>query len=343
MDKINRPILKDRAKQALRKNFWMAMLVCIVAGFLGGNWTGLGRSSGSVNIPSTSSYSRSSSSSSGNGTVEDFLDIITNEIRRSDSGSNFYYDYDQAKSDIENMKQYLNDVLVYYNISQEEFISFVMLAIGIILLIIVLIWVIGTVISFLIGSFLGAPVSSGYARYFLKNRNDTATFSDLFYAFGNGRYLDTVKTLFSSNIRIFGWSLVFYFPGVVKYYEYFFMRYITAENPNIDKNRAREISSLMTDGHKWEIFVLQLSFLGWICVFILEEVFLALISCGLLALPGIVLIYPLIAYEQATYAELYMDCRDYALRSGLASPNELIGFDEPIVSDVIANTNQTVL
>ena len=50
MEPINRPLLKENAKQVLKRNFWMAMLVCLVGGLLGGNWTGLGRSGGSANF-----------------------------------------------------------------------------------------------------------------------------------------------------------------------------------------------------------------------------------------------------------------------------------------------------
>ena len=87
-----------------------------------------------------------------------------------------------------------------------------------------------------------------------------------------------------------------------------------------------EISKEMTDGHKWQMFVLDLSFIGWVLVFILEELVLALISCGILAIPGVLLIYPLVGYEQVTWAELYAERREYMLMTGSVSPEELNGF-----------------
>ena len=60
----------------------------------------------------------------------------------------------------------------------------------------------------------------------------------------------------------------------------------------------------MTDGQKWEIFVLQLSFLGWIL--------LGSLLCGI----GLFFVEP---YVQATYAELYAKLRDRA-RCPRASP-----------------------
>ena len=61
-------------------------------------------------------------------------------------------------------------------------------------------------------------------------------------------------------------------------------------------------------------------------LFVLEEIVLALISCGLLAIPGVLLIYPLVAYKNATYAELYEERREYMLMNGMAREDELIGF-----------------
>ena len=39
--------------------------------------------------------------------------------------------------------------------------------------------------------------------------------------------------------------------------------YILAENPGIETKRALELSKKMTDGEKFNIFLLQLSFIGW--------------------------------------------------------------------------------
>ena len=46
-------------------------------------------------------------------------------------------------------------------------------------------------------------------------------------------------------------------------YAYMMVPYITAENSSLDKGRVFKISRKMMKGHKWEAFVLGLSFLGW--------------------------------------------------------------------------------
>ncbi|MCM1179786.1 MAG: DUF975 family protein [Clostridium sp.] len=342
MEPINRPLLKENAKQALKRNFWMAMLVCFVGILLGGNWTGLTDGSGG-SFPGFRSFSAPDSfedslgndfdfsddsdyANPGADITEEVLDSLEDAIQETEGGDGFSYDYDNSLSSSDNIDAFVDKILDHYHLTAETIMQGVLIAIGILLIVFVIMWLVGTVIRFLLGSFIGAPIGVGLRKYFMNNRLGKSSFDDLFSAFSGGHYMDTVKTLFATNIRIWGWSLLFYFPGLVKYYEYFFVPYIAAENPAISKERARELSSQMTNGHKWQMFVLGLSFLGWTMVFVAEEIFLALISCGLLAIPGVLLIYPLVAYEQATYAELYEERREYMLMSGTAGQEELTGF-----------------
>lgn len=343
MEPINRSLLKEHAKQALKRNFWMAMLVCFLGGLLGGNWTGLGKSGGSVNFNFANSLPSSGSSSTNNNfndediyfsalngsssnPTEMMLEAIEASIKEAKGGEDFYYDYDNSLSEEENVKAFFKDVLDYFNITEEKIVQGLFFGIAIFLIVFIVIWLVIMVFQFLLGSFIGAPIGVGLRRYFMKNRLGQSSFDDLFSSFSGGHYMDTVKTMFSSNIRIWGWSLLFYFPGLVKFYEYYFVPYIMAENPTISKERARELSSQMSSGHKWQMFVLNLSFLGWGMLFVLEVLVLGIISCGILAVPGVLLIYPLVAYQNATYAELYEERREYMLMNGMAREDELIGF-----------------
>ena len=51
--------------------------------------------------------------------------------------------------------------------------------------------------------------------------------------------------------------------GVVKYYSYYLVPYIAAENPSVKPLEAIGLSRRMMKGHKWECFVWSLTFLGW--------------------------------------------------------------------------------
>ena len=59
------------------------------------------------------------------------------------------------------------------------------------------------------------------------------------------------------------WSLLFYIPGIIKGLSYSQANYILAENPGIGAREAINRSKAMMDGHKMELFVLNLSFIGW--------------------------------------------------------------------------------
>ena len=61
-----------------------------------------------------------------------------------------------------------------------------------------------------------------------------------------------------------GWSLLFIIPGIIKQYSYAMTFYILAENPDMTANEAITESRQIMDGHKFELFVLRLSFIPWI-------------------------------------------------------------------------------
>ncbi len=95
---------------------------------------------------------------------------------------------------------------------------------------------------------------------------------------------------------------------VMKSIAYSMTPFILTDNPKIGYARALKLSIQMTSGQKWNIFVLQLSFLGWV---LLTAVTLFV---------GMLFLAP---YIMATYCELYVRLRDNAVRSGLCKPAEL--------------------
>jgi len=85
--------------------------------------------------------------------------------------------------------------------------------------------------------------------------------------------------------------------------------YILADNPNIGYKRALELSNKMTAGQKFDMFVLDLSFIGWYLL-------------GILVLfVGVLFVMP---YENATKGELYLALRQNALDNGVCSYEELM-------------------
>ena len=68
---------------------------------------------------------------------------------------------------------------------------------------------------------------------------------------------------FVKDIYLFLWSLLFVIPGIIKGYSYSQVYYIANENPGMSVDDIITESREMMDGHKWELFILQVSFIGW--------------------------------------------------------------------------------
>lgn len=65
-------------------------------------------------------------------------------------------------------------------------------------------------------------------------------------------------------LYIFLWSLLLYIPGIIKSYAYMMADFVMMEYPDVSPKRALEISEIMTKGHKVDLFIMDLSFIGWL-------------------------------------------------------------------------------
>ncbi len=65
-------------------------------------------------------------------------------------------------------------------------------------------------------------------------------------------------------IFVFLWSLLLLVPGIIAFYRYRLTLYILADNPKIRALDAIRLSKELMWGYKWQAFVLDLSFLGWL-------------------------------------------------------------------------------
>ncbi len=155
------------------------------------------------------------------------------------------------------------------------------------------------------------PINIGMHYYFLGIRHAKRPFKDVFFIFTNKSYFKASLTLFFRSLFTLLWGLLFIIPGIIKMYEYFMIPYILAENPTMDRHRVFELSHDMMHGQKWDTFVLQLSFIGW--------ELLSLLTMGLLS------IFYVNPYREATQAELYATLRQHALDHHMATSEELPG------------------
>lgn len=97
--------------------------------------------------------------------------------------------------------------------------------------------------------------------------------------------------------------------GVIKHYSYLMVKFIVAENPRISSTEAIRLSRQMMDGHKWEFFVNDCTFIGW---FLLD-----VLTCGLLNL------FFLNGYRTAYFSECYAMLREEARQKNIAGAEQL--------------------
>ena len=156
--------------------------------------------------------------------------------------------------------------------------------------------------------FAGAPLEVGAQRYFLESTQYRFNIKDVGYAFGCGHYGNIVVTMFLRGLYTTLWTFLFIIPGIVKSYSYSLVPFILAENPSLSPNQAITLSRKMTRGHKFNMFILDLSFWGWYLL------------GALLFFVGMLFVTP---YYNSTRAQLYLALRSNAIDKGIVSLDEL--------------------
>lgn len=84
---------------------------------------------------------------------------------------------------------------------------------------------------------------------------------DAFTGFND--FWSAFKVTLLVGIFTFLWSLLLYIPGIIKGLSYSQAMTIVAENPGMSAREAINRSKAMMHGHKMDLFVLGLSFIGW--------------------------------------------------------------------------------
>ena len=70
--------------------------------------------------------------------------------------------------------------------------------------------------------------------------------------------------MFMMGLFVFLWSLLLIIPGIIKALSYAAAPYVLAANPELSGPEALNKSKEIMKGHKMDLFVFYLSFLGWV-------------------------------------------------------------------------------
>ncbi len=155
------------------------------------------------------------------------------------------------------------------------------------------------------------PMTIGLFGWYRKSIYSQTSLAEMFEPYRHGRFWGSVGTVALTQLYTFLWSLLFVIPGIIKSYSYSQTFFIKGENPNISASRAIELSKIMMDGHKGDLFYLHLSFIGW-----------TLLSSLTYNILGIVYVYPYF-YAALTFA--YEEIKADAIARGVIDQSEFGG------------------
>lgn len=144
-------------------------------------------------------------------------------------------------------------------------------------------------ISFIITCFFGL----GYVSYFYKiSKEENVEVNELWK---NNNFLSYFTATILYNLFVVIGTILFIIPGIIAALKYSMVYYVILDNPNIDVVEALKESKRIMNGHKMELFKLELSFIGWMIL-------------GILTL-GILYLW-LIPYMRVTIANFYIEIKE---------------------------------
>ncbi|MED9965428.1 MAG: DUF975 family protein [Blautia sp.] len=221
----NRSDLKYRAKAAIKKNYWAAVIVAFIMVLV----------SASSNADDAAKNTAQQSAQTNYTAEED--GTLSEQSEETP--------VDKAVSGIKKVTDY-------------NVFNVIWIALGQVALFILIIFML------LFGVLIGNVLMVGGTKFFIENRTGNPKASRLFYGFRCGHYWNIVKTMLLTEIYIVLWTLLLIVPGIIKTYEYRMVPYILAEHPEMESREVIALSREMMNGEKMNAFVLDFSFIPWL-------------------------------------------------------------------------------
>ncbi|MCR1841958.1 DUF975 family protein [Murimonas intestini] len=294
----NRKEYKRRARKAVRGNYWPMVAVCFILAFFGCEYTS---STASIhqydsNITTAEDLVVVQSKKLSNYEVaEDIVRKILNKEEEQGGQTGLMKEFNDIRTSIFDSRTEDRSYIFQVLRALREFVIEHRAATG-------MIFVLAALLS-LAYSFLAAnPLIVGKREFFLESSRITDEESKpgirrIFYSFMGGRYWNTVKIMFFRDLFVGLWSLTI-IGGIIKFYEYRPIPFLAAEYPELDRKEIFRLSKEMMRGYKWQLFLMDLSFIGW-----------ELLEVATLGLAGIFYAVP---YMSAAETQMYLGLKEAA-------------------------------
>jgi len=310
----NRKELKNRAKKTLKAHYFLLVFLCLVSAFWGTEFK-----SGSTALGSGNTSGGESSFLLGNSANQTVLgDVLKGNLTAGEQASQQAMKEDEARQSVNVMGLevgYNKGVLanVVNKVSSGKLIVWFANALASIVksqsAAAVVFILLGFFVYCMVWIFILNLYTAAMRRMFLEARSYAkVSFAHLTHFMAVRRWRRAALTMFAESIFLDLWWLTI-IGGIIKRYSYYLVPYIVAENPDIRPLEAITLSRRMMDGHKFEFFIAELSFIGWQA--------LSVLTGGLLNL-----LYTT-PYMVCTFSEYYAELRKMAKDSDMPGAGRL--------------------
>ena len=155
---------------------------------------------------------------------------------------------------------------------------------------------ISEILNLLVAIFIFYPLAMSMVIMFLSfvKSGEKLSAKGLTLGFKSPLYSKSIVLYLLIAIYTFLWSLLLIVPGIIKSLSYALAPYILAENPELKANEAIEKSMAMMNGHKMQLFLMWLGYVGF-----------ALLSIFAFCIP-LLWLYP---YYQVVMAKFYEEVK----------------------------------
>lgn len=129
-------------------------------------------------------------------------------------------------------------------------------------------------VGLLVSILVAYPLELGFENSFkaLYQNGDQNILANIF-SIPREHYSHYVWGMFLMQLKIMLWTLLFVIPGIIKSFSYAMTPYLLVEHPEMPVAEAIQTSKRMMNGHKFDLFYLYLTFIGWFL--------LSIITCGI--------------------------------------------------------------
>lgn len=270
----NRKELKADARKILKKHYWMLAALCLLAAVLGVEFTS--SLSGTKAVQSENTEVQSGTIITGmNVLTQEFVEILTD----TESGRTEIPKENVEKSGQKSIEQDGAEkglvlgrsrgflAMLVNGVTSGAFLA--ALAVGVKSIVgsgetaAVILIVFSLAAMLLVSIFFLNTCQVVIRRLYLEGRcYDKVHLQRVFFLLKVRKWRKASITMLVQSVYQLLWSLTV-IGGIIKYYSYILVPFIVAENPDIGANEAVTLSRRLMKGHKWECFMLEMSFLGW--------------------------------------------------------------------------------